>query len=191
MYLAFENRAVARLVDTAQFLHDRCRQPDLVSRDLASPARSLDRLESGADRIRLVEVRRYQLGWENVDLMPLAEQRGDAFGFLPGIENRHSLWLRVAAQFAADDLAGRGQWQFVDEHDLARRLIPGQPLSDKGEDFLGERRSGGDLGLRYDKRAYHLAAHRVGVTDRRRHQHGRMLHQAILDIGRTDAITAA
>ena len=86
MHLARKDRAVARLVDAAQLLHDRRRQPDLVAGDGAAAARVLDRLEFGADPVGLVEIGGHQLGRQNVDLPPLAEERGDALGLLPGIE---------------------------------------------------------------------------------------------------------
>jgi hypothetical protein len=38
VHLVCEDRAKARLVDAAQFLHDRRRQPDLVAGDGARPA---------------------------------------------------------------------------------------------------------------------------------------------------------
>src|SRR5260370_34293355 len=168
MHLASENRAVARLVDAAQFLHDRRRQPDLEAGDGAAAARDTDRLEFLPDRIGLIEIGRRELGRQDVDLLPLAEQPGDALGFLLDVQiyapadfhhgdtevtennnicragfRRDCDWLfpllralrvsvvfspSLAAQFAADDLAGRGQGQLVDEHDLAPRLVPGEAL---------------------------------------------------------------
>ena len=68
MHLAREDRAVARLVDAAQFLHDRRRQPDLVAGDGAAAALHFDRLEFAADPIGLVEIGGHQLGGQDVDL---------------------------------------------------------------------------------------------------------------------------
>jgi hypothetical protein len=86
MHLAGEDRAETRLVDTAQLLHDRRRQTDLVAGDGTAPARHFDLLENGADRIGVVEVARHQLGRQDVGLPPLAEQRGDALCLLLNIE---------------------------------------------------------------------------------------------------------
>src|SRR4029077_7312239 len=94
-------------------------------------------------------------------------------------------------QFAAYDLAGRGERQFLDKSDLTRRLVPGEALTDKGTDLIGKGRTGYRPRLRHDKRPDDLAAHRVGTADHRRHQHRAVLHQAILDVGRTDAVPAA
>ncbi len=86
MDLAGEDRAVAWLIDAAQLLHDRRREPDLVPSNLAAPARDLDFLEGLPDRIGLAEVRRHQLRRQDVDLSPLAEQRGNPFGFLMRVQ---------------------------------------------------------------------------------------------------------
>src|SRR5260370_22390153 len=87
MHLASENRAVARLVDAAQFLHDRRRQADLEAGDRAAAARDTDRLEFLPDRIGLIEIGRRELRRQDVDLLPLAEQRGDALGFLVDVQS--------------------------------------------------------------------------------------------------------
>src|SRR5690242_3686428 len=86
MHLTGKDRAVAWLVDAAQLLHDWRRQTDFVSNDLASSAGPLDLFKSRADGIGLVDICWEQLGGQNIDLMPLAEQRGDALSFLPRIE---------------------------------------------------------------------------------------------------------
>src|SRR5207249_8154741 len=91
------DRAVARLVDAAQLLHDRRGQPDLVARDLAAP-RPLNCFERGADRVSLGQVHRHQLGRQNIDLSALAEQRGNALGLLPGIELGQRLCLQICLQ---------------------------------------------------------------------------------------------
>src|SRR4051812_7141750 len=85
MYLAQEDRAVARLVDAAKTLHDRRRQPDLVAGDGAATAHSLDRLEFAADPIGLVEIGGHQLGRQDVDLPPLAKKPRNRLGLLPDI----------------------------------------------------------------------------------------------------------
>ena len=74
---------------------------------------------------------------------------------------------------------------------FARRLIPGEAPPDIGADFFGEFWSRRDIRFRHDEGAHDFAAHRVGMADCRCHQHGRMLHQAILDVGRADAVAAA
>src|SRR5258708_295186 len=99
--------------------------------------------------------------------------------------------LSPAAQFAADDLTGRGQRQFVDEHDVAGRLVPGEALADKGANLTGKGRTWRHAWARHDKRADDLTAHRIGHADHGRHQHGFVLHQAILDVGWPDAVAAA
>src|SRR5207237_3521882 len=86
MDLAGEDRAVAGLVNPAQLLHDRRRQADLVAGDGAAPARDLDLLENGADRIGFVETRRHQLGRQDVGLPPLTEPRGDALRLFAKIQ---------------------------------------------------------------------------------------------------------
>src|SRR5436190_17911536 len=57
----------------------------------------------------------------------------------------------AAAEFAADDFAGRGQRQFIDEYHLTRRLVPGEPLPDEGANLVGEFRPSRYVSLRHDK----------------------------------------
>src|ERR1700757_4936499 len=104
------------------------------------------------------------------------------------------LWsdvIAAGAQLAPHDLPGRGQRQFRDEDDLPRRLIVRQTRTDKGANLRRETGACCDLGLGHDEGLDDLAPYRVGAADDCGDQHGRMLHQTILDIGRTDAITAA
>src|SRR5437879_4952073 len=77
---------------------------------------------------------------------------GRQFRFSLRILRASVVTLLLLAQLAAHDLAGRGERQFVDKADLARRLVPRQTLADKGADLVGEGMAWRRSGLRPDER---------------------------------------
>jgi hypothetical protein len=89
MHLAREDRAVARLVDAAQLLHDRGGDRDLVAGDRAAPAALLERLKFAADGIGVGEIGGVEIGRQHVGLPALAEQPDNALRLLAAVEIGH------------------------------------------------------------------------------------------------------
>ena len=78
-----------------------------------------------------------------------------------------------------------------DELDVARHLMPGHMLADKTADLVDQLLARGKSVFQNHERLDRFRAHRIGHADHRRQYDGRMPDQCVLDLGRTDAITAA
>src|SRR5581483_1157611 len=93
------------------------------------------------------------------------------------------------AQQPADHLAGRGHRHIVDERDLARIFVRGEPRPHEGLNIRGERIRWLAIALEHDERLDDLGTDGIGLADCGRQRHRRMTDEAILDLARADAIT--
>src|SRR5215216_4309614 len=107
---------------------------------------------------------------------------------------RSASWRRLlplcleTPQLGTADLAGGGERKLVDELDMPRIEVSGQALLDERADPFLEFRSGRVRLRELDERLDGFSADRIGDADGRCHGHGRVAHQARLDLGGADAV---
>src|SRR5260370_7561302 len=68
-------------------MYGRGRQSDVEGGGGVGGVGEADLLEMLPDYVGLIEIGRHQLRRQDVDLLPLAEQRGDALGFLLDVQS--------------------------------------------------------------------------------------------------------
>ena len=95
---------------------------------------------------------------------------------------------RLLPQQPPDHLAGGRHRHLLDEGDLARIFVRRKPRPHEALDLGGERIGRRMAGFQHDERLDDLGAHRIGLADHRGERDRRMPDQAILDLGRADAI---
>src|SRR5262245_18864458 len=79
----------------------------------------------------------------------------------------------------------------LDEFYLTRVLVGRKPRTDPGLEVARQLGGAGAAGMQLDERLDDFAADRIGRADRGRQRDRRMSLQAVFDLARADAITAA